>query len=158
MTENNKPTEYCLSPANTPKDQRGTPASDLRAVPIPETSKESYNTAAPVNPLREQLREAEIMYRYKHAKRKKKLFLKLFWIIFAIYAVCVSISVLAGYISITLVDSLLMIGASALMSIPAAAVTALVFRWIIIAGYTSAFAGDAEELQHIEHLKDLMCQ
>lgn len=160
--QDNKPTEYSLSRADEPKDTRGTPASDLRFDPSAATSAPSYTlkrtTAAPEKPLREQLREAEIMYKYKHTRRKKKLFWKLFGIFFPIYAVGVSLITLSEYISIAPVDVLILIGASALMSFPAAAITAFFYRWIIIAGYTSAFAGEAEELQHIEHLKDLMCQ
>jgi hypothetical protein len=169
--QDNKPTEYSLSRADESTGGRGVSASDLRIDPSAPTHKPNYatgkpadtlpnltNLQAPPSVLRDMLREAEVLHRYKHDRRKKKLLLKLFWIFFAIYAVGVSLITLAGFESLSIGESLILVGASALMCIPFAAITAFIYRWIIITGYTRAFAGDAEEIQYIEHLKDCMCQ
>ena len=139
----NKPTEYSLSPAGTPKDTRGTPLSDLRIDPSAPSYKPvtNYGTGKPVNTppnpsnahippsvLREMLREAEAEHAFKHRYRKKKLF----WIFFAIYAVCVSLSMLGGYESLSLGESLLLIGPSALMCIPFSAITAFINITLIV--------------------------
>lgn len=172
MPDNND-IRYSLSPADTPKDTRGTPASDLRVeapakiyAPAPNYGTGKADTANPnlsnahIPPfvLRDMLREAETEHEHNHRRRKKKLFWKLFWIVFAIYAVGMSLIMLAGYEPLSVGDSIILIGTSVLMCIPSAAITAFFYRWIIITGYTRAFAGDAEELQYIEHLKDCMCR
>lgn len=171
MPDNND-IRYSISPAYTPKDTRGTPASDLRVDPAAKIYAPAPNygtgTATNSNPnlsgahvppsvLRDMLREAETEHEHNHRRRRKKLFWKLFWIFFAIYAVGAALLTLSGYESIQLGESAILIGATALMCVPAAAITAFFCRFIIITGYTRAFAGDAEELQYIEHLKDCMC-
>ena len=172
MTENNNDIRYSISPADTPKDTRGTPASDLLLDPAAQipTATRNYatpktaaaapnlsNAHVPPSVLRDMLRDAEAEHQYKHKQRKKKLFLTLFWIFFAVYAVGMAFIMLAGYGSLSIGDSIILVGTTTVMCIPSAAITAFFYRFIIITGYTRAFAGDAEELQYIEHLKDCMC-
>lgn len=168
MTDN-KPTEYCLSPADTPKDTKGTPASDLRVEPLQpqHTPAKDYgsgedaptrqnltNTQIPPSVLLDMLLEAEIEHNRNHKRRKGKLFLTLLVILFAVYAVGVSLIVFAGYESLSLGECLILISATAAACIPAAAITAAFYYWLITFAYTRAFAGDFDELYQIEHIKD----
>lgn len=152
MTDN-KPTEYCLSPADTPKDTKGTPASDLRVTPNPDAPK---HTAAPEKPLREQLREAETMYKYKHKRRSWKLFWYLYRIYFTILGLLIFFYCVGATTDPTLTDYLLIALESAGIGATTALIPALVGMPIWYGAYTNCFANEFDDLYKIESIKDRM--
>lgn len=155
MTENNKPTEYCLSPADTPKDTRGTPASVLRVTPNPDAPK---YTAAPEKPLREQLREAEANHKRSRTRRTWKLFWYLFRTYFTILGLLMFFYFVGETNDPTLTDYLLIALESTCIGATTSLIPALVGMPIWFGAYSSCFADEFDELYEIEKLKDRMYQ
>lgn len=152
MTDNNTPTEYCLSPADTPKDTRGTPACDLRVTPQPQ------HNHTPPSALRDMLRTAEA----EHAYNKKRRNRNLFWYLFRVFFLALSIFMFFYFVGIlspqTLFDYVMIAVECAFCGAIFALILAAIGRPIHTSAHNYCFAGEFEELYEIEKLKDSMCQ
>lgn len=173
MTDN-KPTEYSLSRADEPQKGRGITGDDIRYVaPDPTdttyTPKRDYGThkpagtlpnltnlQAPPSVLRDMLREAEIMHKYKHARRKKKLYWYLFRVFFIILSLLMFFYSVGTFSPELFLEYVLIAVESAICGAIFALILAAIGRPIHTSAQNACFADEFEELYEIEHIKDSM--
>jgi hypothetical protein len=167
--QDNKPTEYSLSRADEPTGGRGVSASDLRIDPSAPTYKPNYatgkpadtlpnlsNLQAPPSVLRDMLREAEIMHKYKHARRKKKLYWYLFRVFFIILSLLMFFYSVVTFSPELFLEYVLIAVESAICGAIFALILAAIGRPIHTSAQNACFAYEFEELYEIEHIKDSM--
>lgn len=167
--QDNKPTEYSLSRADEPTGGRGVSASDLRIDPSAPTYKPNYatgkpadtlpnlsNLQAPPSVLRDMLREAEIMHKYKHARRKKKLYWYLFRVFFFILSPLMFFYYVGTFSPELFLEYVLIAVESAICGAIFALILAAIGRPIHTSAQNACFADEFEELYEIEHIKDSM--
>lgn len=152
MTDN-KPTEYSLSPADTPKDTKGTPASDLRVEP-----QEPQHPHTPHTALRDMLRSAEAEHAYNHKRRNRKLF----WYLFRVFFLALSVFMFFYFVGTlspqTFFDYIFIAIECAFSGAIFALILAAIGRPIHTSAHNTCFADEFDELYEIEKIKDNMCQ
>lgn len=153
MTENNKPTEYCLSPADTPKDTKGTPASDLRVEPQPP-----QHTHTPHTAMRDMLRSAEAEHAYNQKRRNRKLFWYLFYRFFLFLSGFMFLYFVGTLSPQSFMEYLGIAVECAFSGAIFALILAAVGRLIHTSAHNTCFADEFDELYEIEKLKDRMYQ
>lgn len=161
MPDNN--IHYSLSRADTPKDTRGTPASDLRidptaAKPVADPCPNPQNVHVPSSVLREMLRCAEAEHACNHKRRCRKLFWVLFRTIFLILSLLMFFYCVGTLSPQTFLEYLLIAVESAICSAIFSLIIAAIGYPIHMGAHESCFAGELDELLEIEKLKDSMCQ
>lgn len=174
--QDNKPTEYSLSRADEPQKGRGITGDDIRYVaPDPTepkyTPKPDYGThkpadtlpnltnlQAPPSVLRDMLREAEIMYKYKHARRKKKLYWYLFRVFFIILSLLMFFYYVGTFSPETFLEYVFIAVESAICGAIFSLILAAIGRPIHTSAQNACFSDEFDDLYKIEHLKDCMTQ
>ena len=174
--------QFSISPADTPKDTKGTPACDLRIDPqealytstlnkrINEPANVHYTKKKPAenhhtaekcvstSSLRDMLRDAEKEYERNQKHRKSKLYWRLFRTNLLILSLLMFFYFVGTLSPETLLDYVIIAADCAAFGAIFSFILAAIARPLHMSAHNVCFDGEFEDRYRIEHIKDSMCK